>query len=370
MSGLLTVLRGFHPKKDAVFREVIRVAGEMGMQTRMIPQIGLSIRSADPHRVEEAMARAKRQHAGITRNLKRRLISAQYAWARQAFGKGDVAVCWNGLTGSRYAYMQGAHDAGAGRLYAELAPFKNYITLDPNGVNAENSVPRTRAGLGDAVLSEPRREDLANGLTARAARSDRVGQGAGSLPDTPFLFCPLQVPNDSQVQVFGGWASSVEGFVNALARGTAHLPEGWHLRVKEHPSSRISLANALSRAAEEAGSRLVVDNATDTFAQIRASRGIITMNSSLALESFLLRTPVIVTGHAYFAVEGLVSVAASQDALDALLAAPDRLAYDHSHRMALLGYLLDSYFIPTEGEPPNMTLDTERTRAVLHAALS
>ena len=96
-------------------------------------------------RVTEALARAKRQPTGpVARWLKRQLLRGQYNWARRHFAKhpDQIALAWNGLTGSRMCFLQGARDAGAPTLYAELAPLPGRITLDPAGVNAEGSAPQ------------------------------------------------------------------------------------------------------------------------------------------------------------------------------------------------------------------------------------
>jgi len=359
----LTILKGFHPLKDAVFASLAKIAQEHGAEAIWLRTIGLRGASypETAERVAEAMKRAKRQPTGVGRSIKQGLIKRQYNWSRAHFERnGGVAVCWNGLTGSRRAYMEAARDAEAGRLFAELAPFPGFVTLDHVGVNAESSVPRSKAGLGDVRLSDARRAEMADALVGRAARTARVDQTQRDLPDEPFLLCPLQVPNDSQIQVFGGWVGSVEGFIGALAQASQKLPEGWHFRVKEHPSSKVSMAGPLEAAVSLAGGRLVVDNGTDTFAQVRASRGVVTVNSSIALESFLLGKPVVVTGQAYFAEEGLVTPAGSQARLNAICAAPDALTYDDDHRAALLGYLLDRYYVPVTGKGAETVLDRNR----------
>lgn len=360
MTGTLTILRENRPLKEAVFTSVAAIAkAQFGLKPAFRRGQGWQ-RQGYPEtadRVADAMARAKRQPRGLLRLPKRALITGQYNWARGYFSPGDMALCWNGLTGSRRAYMQGARDAGAARLFAELAPFKGYVTLDPHGLNAESSVPQTKAGLGDQPLSAARQAVMADALTARAARKTHVLQDARELPDGPFLFCPLQVPNDSQITVFGGWAGSVPGFIGALAHAARHLPEGWHLRVKEHPSARASMAGPLEAAQAVSQGRLVVDNTTDTFDQVRAAQGVVTINSSLALESMILNKPVITTGQAYFAKAGLVTPAQDQDHLNALCSAPQMLTYDAAHRSLLLGYLLDRYFVPMESDH---TLDAPR----------
>ncbi|WP_149141588.1 capsular biosynthesis protein [Gemmobacter caeruleus] len=343
----------YNARKEAVFAALAGLEGQ-ARRLRMIP-----LRFRDwpetPARVEAALARAKRQPKGpLARWFKRQLIRGQYNWARAHFTAHpeDLALAWNGLTGSRMAFMAGARDAGAATLYAELAPLPGRITLDAGGVNAEGSVPQDpgfyRAWAQDQDMSNWR--EIGAGLTARASRRADVGQGGGALPETPFLFCPLQVPDDSQVTLFAGWCGGMDGFLAALAQAAQALPEGWHLRLKEHPSARISLAERLGPLLQSG--RLVLDNATDSFAQIAASRGVVTLNSSMGLQAFFHDRPVVTLGRAFFNLPGLVQHAESQPALDRLFAAPDRLTYDAGLRAAFLCWLDRVYY-------PRYTLDAE-----------
>ena len=335
----------YNPRKEAVFAALAAIEG--GTRLRAIP-----LRFRDypetAARVAAALARAKRQPKGaLARWLKRQLIRGQYNWARAYFSRHPqaVAVAWNGLTGSRMAYLAGARDAGAATLYAELAPLPGRITLDPQGVNAEGSVPQDpefyRRWAANHDVAGWR--EIGAGLTARESRRADVGQaGAEGLPDAPFLFCPLQVPDDSQVTLFAGWCGGMAGFLSALGQAVARLPEGWHLRVKEHPSAKVPLGLLLAPLV--AGGRVVIDNATDSFAQVAASRAVVTLNSSMGLQAFFHDKPVITLGRAFFNLPGLVSHAESQAALEALFAAPETLGYDADLRAAFVAWLGAVYY--------------------------
>ncbi|MCO8144770.1 capsular biosynthesis protein [Rhodovulum tesquicola] len=366
-------------RKDAIFAAIASQSGG----GRRLPLIGLSFRNfpETQERAAAALAVAKRQPRGrLGRGLKRALIAAQYNWSRRFFTRqpGAVAVCWNGLTGSRRAFMEGARDAGAGRLYAELAPFPGRITLDPLGVNAQNALPRDPGFYRDWAAADPARQGegwraLGANLTARASRRADVGQGDGDAlaGAGPFLFCPLQVPNDSQITLFAGWVGSVEGMIAALARTARALPEGWHVRLKEHPSARSSLADPLARAVAEAGGRLVIDNATDSFAQLAASRGVLTINSSMGLQAFFHDKPVIVLGQAFFAIPGLVTPVHSEAALAETLAHPQALSFDPALRAAFMS-CLDLVYYPRVTEAPDgsITIDPDALARMLDAARS
>lgn len=338
-------------KKDTLFASLADAAGG-GIRLRMI---GLSLRgfAESAERAQTSLSMAKKQPRGpVGRWLKYWLIRLQYNWSRRYFTKHPerIAVCWNGLTGSRRAFMAGAQDAGAARLFAELAPFPGRATLDHTGVNALNSLPRDagfyrgwaeqQGGVDDSWRA------LGENLTARASRRADVGQGgADALAGAGnFLFVPLQVPNDSQITLFSGWVQSVQGMLQALADAAQHLPEGWHIRIKEHPSAKTSLAEPLADALAKAGGRLVVDNQTDTFEQVRASGGVITINSSVGLQAFFYDRPVIVLGQAFFAIDGLVHVADDAHKLRRLLNAPQALNFDPELRAAFMTFLDRVYY--------------------------
>lgn len=335
--------------KETLFASLARVDG--GRRLRMIPLSFRDFPETAP-RVADAFARAKRQPKGaLGRFLKRQLIRGQYNWSRAYFTRNPdhIAVAWNGLTGSRRAFMAGAKDAGAARLFAELAPFPGRVTLDPAGVNAESGLPREADFYREwAAGQEPDEgwRDMGEFLRARPSRRVDVAQDSGADLRTVgnFLFVPLQVPSDSQITLFAGWVKSVEGMLDALVHAAACLPEGWHIRIKEHPSARVSLSEVLADVCARAGGRLVVDNQTDTFAQVRASQGVITINSSVGLQAMFDERPVITLGQAFFAIEGLVHVADSPECLATLLAAPEKLSYDAPLRAAFLSYLDRVYY--------------------------
>ncbi|MCU0803309.1 MAG: capsular biosynthesis protein, partial [Rhodobacteraceae bacterium] len=276
-------------------------------------------------------------------------IRGQYNWAREHFtdNPAHIAVAWNGLTGSRMAFMAGARDAGAATLYAELAPFPGRITLDPAGVNAEGSVPQDPAFYANWAGIDPARNGdgwraMGAGQTARPSRRRDVGQSDAPLPDAPFLFCPLQVPDDSQVTLFAGWAGGMTGFLSALGEAAQALPKGWHLRLKEHPSAKTPLAPLIAPLL--ATGRVVLDNATDSFAQLTASRGVVTLNSSMGLQAFFHDKPVIVLGRAFWALPGVAVQMKGQVDLDAAFAAPDALTFDQGARARFMNWLDQVYY--------------------------
>ena len=348
----------WNDRKEAVFAALARADGggrrlwTIPWSLRDFPETGA--------RVALCLARAKRQPQGLWRRLKGFLIRVQYNGARRLFARhpGAVAVAWNGLGGSRQAFLLAARDAGLGTLACELAPFPDRITLDPVGVNAESSVVGLDFSGGDPGAGW---RAMGAGLTARPSRRADVGQGEG-VPQGRYLFCPLQVPNDSQVTLFAGWTGGMAGFLAALRQAAQHLPEGWHLRLKEHPSAR----EPLNLSPLAATGRVVVDNATDSFAQVQGSAGVVTLNSSMGLQAFFQDKPVVVLGRAFWARQGLVEVAGDQTQLNLLFGRPESLGHDPVQRAKFMNWLDQSYY-PRFKFPPG-DADTSALTEKLHQA--
>jgi len=337
----------FNARKEAVFKALAQAAGG-GRRFRIIPMSWRDYPETPAH-VALAVARAKHQPKGaVIKWLKRLLIRLQYNGARRYFAHhpDNIAVAWNGLAGSRMAFLAGARDAGARTLQAELAPFPGRITLDAHGVNAESSVPQDAGFYRDWASDISRTGDawraMRAHLQARTSRRHDVKQGGDQLPDAPFLFCPLQVPDDTQVTLFAGWCGGMAGFLAALQQAADHLPHGWHLRLKEHPSAKQSLRPLLDPLLQSG--RVILDNTTDSFAQLAAARSVVTLNSSMGLQAFFHDKPVITLGRAFWAMPGLVTPASDQAHLNAAFAVPESLTYDPAFRAMFMNWLDQVYY--------------------------
>lgn len=299
-------------------------------------------------RAQTALDQATRIPAGpVLRRLKLGLLAAQYNGARALFARHPqaVAVVWNGLNGSRRVFAEGARDAGARTLFLERAPLPDRVTVDPAGVNFASQLPRDIGFYTDWLArsgTDPQGWRSLRGAIRARTPNDPVADGLA--PDGlsgPFVFVPLQVEGDSQLRLFGGAYRTVPDFIRMLCTVSQALPHGWHLRLKEHPSGR---ACAAAIVADHPGARVVLDNATDTFAQVTASRGVVTVNSSVGLEAMWYDKPVVACGQAFWALEGVAERAPDAGALAALLARPDRLSFNPDARDAVLTYLDQVYY--------------------------
>ncbi len=308
-------------------------------------------------------------------SIQRSLLALQYNGVRRLMSKSPdaVALVWNGLSGRRLVFAEAARHAGLKRLFAELAPLPGYLTVDPLGINYENSLPRQSRHYHDWAAANPGEGDwrlLAAKLVSRKPRrgKEMVKTATATSPSGNFLFLPLQVPSDTQVTRYGGWIKSMESLIDAAHEASRHLPEGWRLVVKEHPTSRIRFAERILSLSDE---RFGLDNETDTFELVARSCGVVTLNSSVGLQAFLFDKPVIVIGKAFFGWEPLTHVAPGQDRLNALFAQADGLEIDPGLRGAFMRYLSEYYYIEASltQSPYLMEAGTAKLRARLPPGL-
>ena len=301
------------------------------------------------------LARAKKQPKGaLGRWVKLAFLKGRYNWSRSYFESQPeaIALCWQGLTGTRRAFMEGAKDAGAHRLFAELAPLPSRRTLDPEGINAEGSVPRNPNYYDDVDVDQKLLAEIRDSFQARVSRRTDVRQNTATFEtDSQFLFVPLQVPDDSQMTLFAGWCGGLNGFLDALAKASTKLPEGWHLRLKEHPSSKTAVTPQIN-AHIKRGARFILDNETDSFELIKASRGVVTINSSMGLQAMFFEKPVVITGDALYDINGILDKAANQSALTKILKHADALEFDQDLRQRFLTWLACDYYVKFSREKP------------------
>jgi capsular polysaccharide export protein len=299
-------------------------------------------------RAEEALSLGHNPRPGrFKRAVKLTLLGLYYNGSRHFFAGNpeEIAVTWNGQAGPRKAFMDGARDAGARRLFIELGVFPDTITVDPHGVNFFNGLPRRiepYIAWARATGVRGAWRDLSGLIRQRPTAVPKLTQTGLPGLDTPFLFVPLQYPGDSQLRINGGAFRTVEAFVEALAEAAAALPEGWHVRVKEHPSAPTSLAPFFDRISK--GRPLFLDNATDTFSQVKVSRGVVTVNSSVGLEAMLFEKPVVACGDCFWAIPGVAHSAPDRDALAAVMGNPEELGFDTDARDAFLDFLTLEYY--------------------------
>jgi capsular polysaccharide export protein len=328
---------------------------------RRLPPIRLKEYPETSIRAKTAFDSATKKPTGSAMMaVKIALLRAQYNGARSFFeeNRDAIAVSWNGLNGTRRAFMDGARDAGARTLYFELSPFAGRITVDPCGVNNANSLPREigpyLAWAKNSGMADSWREVI-DTIQARKPFVNCTDATTGPALTEPFIFVPLQVPGDSQLRLFGGNFRTVEAMIEATIDAARNLPDGWHLRLKEHPSSHVQFGDLIAKLAHP---KIVLDNLTDTFAQVAAARAVITVNSSVGLEAMFFEKPVVALGECFWAIPGVATHCPTVEGLVRLLKDPEALlSFDPGARSAFLSFLTQVYYPKLPHDGKDMVID-------------
>lgn len=289
-------------------------------------------------------------------------MSLKYAGLRRFLDKARprAVFVWNAERGRGLTLARVARDLGLPTLVFEHAPIPGRLTVDPVGVNAKASVPRDPQYFRDWAAGNPPVDWRQAGecLVAREPRKRSRGQPA-AIPEN-YLFLPLQVATDTQILLNGRWVPSIRAMLEAAIRQIPRLPQGWALVVKEHPSCRIGNADVLR---DHAQSGLIVSEVEDTFELVRGARGVVTLNSSVGLQSFFFDKPVCLLGDAFYRQPGLVETADSEQELGEQFARAADWQFDAPLRAAFMSWLCEEYYVPIDERNPKVI--SERALAMV-----
>ena len=246
----------------------------------------------------------------------------------------DCLVMWNGA--HRYCQLLLAlRRPGTRTFFFENGLLPDTTTLDSQGVNYRNSVPR----IADFYRNYRAPDGAAQ---ARLDLIPRKPRNEGLVPiDLPerYVFIPFQDDRDTQVRLFSPWVGNMRQLF-ALGK---RLAEECDLTVifKEHPSSRESYPDLY----RQVGERLLFANGNATQELIQSSTFVVTLNSTVGLEGLLLGKPVLTLGQAFFNIPGLVAHADSADELLMLVRRFPEWSLEPAVRDGFLRYMAAEYCI-------------------------
>ncbi|MBB11200.1 MAG: polysaccharide synthesis/modification protein [Alcanivorax sp.] len=246
----------------------------------------------------------------------------------------DGIVLMNGAHYKQQIVLAYIREQGVQPLYMELGCLPDTTAIDGKGVNYNGAVPRDPCFYRGYHPSK----DVDATLIKRPPRKP-----VGEPVDLParYIFVPFQVYDDTQILLHSPWVDSMESLYWALERCVSSLPEGWCFIVKEHPSARKSYEHI-----HDNHSRIVFANANDTQELIEGARLVITINSTVGIESLLLGRPVLTLGNAFYNIPELVSHAASEEQLSQLIASPESWVYDEELVRHFVAWLSEQYLVP------------------------
>ena len=140
----------------------------------------------------------------------------------------------------------------------------------------------------------------------------------------PFALAALQLQSDYQLRASAAYPHQSDMLREVIASFAAHAPADMRLVVKLHPldNGYENWPRVCARlaAAHGVADRVLPLDGGNLAALIAASRGVVTINSTVGIHALRQRAPVIALGAAVYDMAGLTH----QRGLDAFWTAPDR----------------------------------------------
>lgn len=248
------------------------------------------------------------------------------------------------------------------KIVLEKGFFPHTLQCDPNGINFSSTLPRSPEFYHWAA------DRIAGGLPTELVQRAPKRQGGerGALPEK-YIFVPFQVPSDMQILEHSPWIKDMRhfhGIVVSLAEALPHL----HFVIKEHPSFPLSLTGTVKDHP-----RISFANLDETRGLIERSDGVITVNSTVGMESLLLGKRVITLGNAPYNLDGLVLPCGSVEEIAVALNRLEQWSPDETLRTLFLRYVYNVFLIhgdPFEPDEPLIRAIQDRAgQQDLHSTL-
>lgn len=251
-------------------------------------------------------------------------------------------IVWNGMKQPNRTPYVVAKALGKETMLFENGLLPNTTTLDPKGVNAANSLPRDKAFYlswqGEVTQQDPQ-------LVVRRPHKQRQKDSETALPER-YVFVPFQVPNDTQIVCHSPWLSSMEALYDALNEALQTLEKNaqwtpFKFVIKEHPTWPKNFTELYHK-----NPNIIFANGNNTQELIERSLAVITINSTVGIESLLLGKNVITLGNAFFNIDGLVHHCKNQEALTNALLTIEQQTVNDELVEKFLSYLKNEYLLP------------------------
>jgi capsular polysaccharide export protein len=153
-----------------------------------------------------------------------------------------------------------------------------------------------------------------------------------------FYLVPLQVFNDAQIEFHSDY-KSMEAFISEVIMSFSASQKACNLVIKHHPMDRgfVNYSTLIKRLAAEQGlsGRVFYIHDQHLPTLLKKCLGVVTINSTTALQAFYHSAPVKVMGDSFFDMPGLTH----QSELASFWLKPEALDTEFADRFK--GYLLD-----------------------------
>jgi|TARA_Y100000296_G_scaffold82922_1_gene112815 capsular polysaccharide export protein len=298
----------------------------------------------NPHLLKKAKKHKKLHHSfawPLYEKVSRWLTKLDIAKSTALIEKenSDVVGVWNGQKQPSSSIAAAAKALKKEVVYFENGLFPNSTTCDWSGVNCENSLPTTK----DFYKQFYENKALPCKLVPRKPVCEKAcGVKANALPER-YIFVPFQVETDSQIISNSPWIRSMGQYYQHLLNVIDKVDDPTlHIVIKEHPSDSIRHDNLHNKH-----ERILFANYCETQELIERSLAVMTVNSTVGVESLLLDKPVVVLGRACYGIEGVTKLVRNETEMLEVMRNIELLAVDTEARCGYLNFMYNHYVIPT-----------------------
>ena len=250
-------------------------------------------------------------------------------------------VVWNGDKLPNKTVVAASKALGVSVIYFENGLMPNTTTCDPKGVNAKNSIPRSKDFYLSLDFNDLDKQH--EQLIARKPHKKRKSKAPIEIKGD-YIFVPFQVPNDTQIIVNSPWIGSMEVFFDAMTKAFSKARiDNMQLVFKEHPSWPKNFEHLIAD-----NKNVLFANDNDTELLILNAKAVVTINSTVGLESLLLGKKVITLGNACYNIPDLVLHAKDADSLEEALVNVENWQPNEILRSNFLNFLKFTYAIPNK----------------------
>jgi len=309
----------------------------------IVKRVNFSICKAKKIDLSKKFQELENKYKGLTLTLYKQYLKIEapliYCFYKKTIQKYNPKIIgiWNGIKYPQFMI----NEFSTKKIYFENGFLPNTTQADCKGVNALNSVPREKEFYEKLNYYQ---KSLPTTLISRPP----VRRLDGSKIDLnkEYVFIPLQVNYDSQIIYFSPWIKSMQQFfevINSIANEF-----DFDFIFKAHPSDKVTNYQNLIKKAKK--NVLFATNPTQEL--IKNAKAIITINSSVGIESLLFEKKVITLGDAFYNIKGIVKHATSKEELINILKNLNNWEIDKKLIKNFLGYLYYEYLIPSSWKNP------------------
>lgn len=249
-------------------------------------------------------------------------------------------LIWNGGKYRQRIALEAAKLKNIKVFYFENGLLPNTMVFDEKGINYENSIPRDSGFFQNYTKNL----ELPTSLVPRVGKGSQkfTGEKEG-LPDN-YLFVPFQVDYDTQIISHSHWIKNMRLLFDVIE--VLSKQSDYSFVFKEHPSSGVEYKDLHTRA--EGLKRVYFKNTYSTQELIENSLGVITINSTVGIESLLFHKRVIVLGDAFYAIDGITRKANNATGLLNVVKGLDSWIVDTDLIDRFLMFVYHEYLIPKD----------------------